>query len=746
MISQWKLIRALSLFAMCSMLIWLIACSITPDQPDSSELKSPVETALDSAEVLFASPTAEKIVKRIKSQVLKEKKPELKIRGLRILSKVLLSTWVSSATELDSAVKYVKQAEELALAAGDSLQWALCQADLFRYENRIRNEFNKPKIRPKTTLLLAINLIEKSHMTDELSFAYRVLARRMLIDQEPIPDVLHYDLLALQFNDSARYPELRAAMCHTMYGTYFALNQRKDALKYLLRAKKMLEHLDDTVYYVYVTLDLASFTDDDTESLRYYHDALRVLTSGTFSLHAAWANYGLGFRFQRMGIYDSAIYYSRRGIEKLLISPGDNRRNILLRQANMAVSYAGLRQFRTAKRLAAIRDSLTVGNIAWEQATPPTAKRFDLFGMIRVYEMLGDVKNLTRVQAKLLKLQRELYSSDLLGEIGKAERQYEFKIKNGELKNLQKTSALKATAAKRDGRLRFLLIIIGTTAISGLLIIGSLLRRKKILHRSLVKQNATIERQKIGLESSLRNLQRSQAHVLNSEKMVMLGHFTAGVAHELNNPLNFVSGGVSVFEEAAENAGSAISEKELDLLRSIRKGIDRVMEIVNSLGVFCNPRSEIGFDSYSNIAECLNASLLVLQSKVKKENVEVISEVSNQLVTGHSGQLCQVFINVLDNAIDAVKGLPKERKAIRVHVRQEQEHVLVDIQDHGRGIAESIQPNLFSTFFYTKPQGNGMGMGLFSCYAILRAIRGSISFTTQVNQGTTFRIRLERAR
>lgn len=738
------MIRWFSLLAMCSLAGFLVVCDNISDKADMIHPKTPLEIALDSAEILFASPKTERIVDRIKSHVLIEKNPLLKMRGLRILSKVLLSRWVSSAAELDSAAKYVKQAEELALASGDSLQWALCQADLFRYENRIRNEFSKPKIRPKSTLLRAINLIEKSHLTDELSFAYRVLARRMLTDQEPIPDVLQCDLLALQFNDSAKYPELRAAMCHTMYATYFALNQPKDALKYLLRAKKMLQQLDDTVYYVYVTLDLASFTHDDAESLRYYHDALRVLKSPARSLHAAWANYGLGFRFQRMGIYDSAIYYSRRGIEKLLISPGDNRRDILMRQVNMAVSYAGLRQFDIAKRLAAIRDSLTVGNAAWEQATPPTAKRFDLFGMIKVYQMLGDIKNLTRVQAKLLKLQRGLYSSELMGEVGKAEKRYELKIKNEELKNLEKTSALKATAAERDERLRVLLIGVVAIAITGLLIIRSLLARKIKLQRSLTRQNATIERQKIGLENSLRNLQRTQAHILNSEKTVMLGHFTAGVAHELNNPLNFVSGGVSVFEEAAENAGEAITEKERELLRSIRQGVDRVMEVVNCLRVYCNPKSEIGFDSLSDVKECLNASLLVLQSKINMSEVEIVPDLSNQIVIGHSGQLCQVFINVIDNAVYAVKDLAKERKTIRIHVRKDDDNIRVDFQDRGPGIAESIRPNLFSAFFTTKPAGDSMGLGLFSCYAILRSIRGSISFTSDIGQGTTFTVRLAR--
>jgi len=704
--------------------------------------KSPLERALDSAEVLFTYPRAEKIADRIKSQVLAEKNSALKMKGLRILSKVLLSKWVSTSAELDSAAVYVKQAEKLALAARDSMQWALCQLQLFRYENRIRNEYSKPQMGPKARLVSALKIIEKSDLTDELSFAYRVLARRMLTDQEPIWDVLHYDLLSLQYNDSIKYPEIRAAICMTLFLTYSGFGQSEISLEYLLRAKTILQHTDDTVYYAYVTLDLASMTDDNAESLRYYHDALRVLLASPFHSHQAWAYYSLALRFQRMQIYDSAVYYSDLGIAKLSKSAGDKRRETLLRQTALAESYAALHKFRKAKRLAALHDKLTIGDPGWEQGTPAVAKRFDLKLLLSVYVRLNDLENLTRIQAKLIELRRQLYSEELLSEVGKAEKRYQIKLKDEEVESLEKTRSLKAKIAKQERLFRFLLICVVIVAIAGLLKVRVLLIRRIKLHQSLTKQSNFIEQQKIHIESSLLELQQTQAYILNSEKMMMLGQFTAGVAHELNNPLNFVSGGVSVLEDTLENAGFSIVDNEYRILHGIRQGVDSMMAIVSSLRVFINPKSEIGFDSHSEVVECMNASLLVLQSRIRKETIKVVSNIPESLVIGHSGQLCQVFINIINNAIDAVRHLPQERKTIEIMARKNASHLLIDFNDYGVGIPESIQSKLFLPFATTKPNGQGMGLGLFICKAILQDIGGAIAFESKLDCGTRLTIQL----
>lgn len=727
------------LFAGCLSMV-MISCS---KQADIAEPTTDPElvAALDSAEVMFTSPAGEKIIKRILTEVLSEKNLALKIRGLRITSAVLLSgSNVSSLAQLDSAVSFVRQAESLALTAGDSLEWALCTIQFFRYKNLKREwDFEKHKIGSKAVLLIALKIIEQKKLTDGLSFGYRTLARSMFIDKERITDVLNYELLSLQYNDSAKYPTLRARICNDIAIKYTeSFNQQETGKRFFLRAIEILKHSDDTLHYARALANLADPMKDIPEAIRYYRQAMQVLKSGTLPLEEAWVCFEMALRFQRINQYDSAIFYLRKSNQKLLASPGDHHKEMLYREARLARSFAGIGQISRARWLIANREQIFNESDGFVFNLTP-----ELTDRVEACEALGDLEGLIEAQRRLMVLQDSMYSSDQFIEVGKTENQYKLKLKIQELNNLQVTSSLKAIAANRETSIRILLLgVIGITTL-GLLLVRMLLMKQKRLSAYLTQQNETIELQRVNLEKGLQELQRSQAHILTSEKMAMLGQFTAGVAHELNNPLNFVSGGVSVLEEAVEEAGlEAINE--LQILRDIRNGVDLAMNIVKSLRVFSNPRSEIGFDSHSDIAECINASLLVLQSKIRATNIRVLADFQDYIVIGHSGQVCQVFINLIDNAIHAVKDLSAERRTIQILARKTGSNVLIDFTDQGHGIPESIRLNLFRAFFTTKPAGQGIGLGLFICNTILQGIGGAITFISEPDRGTTFTVQMAR--
>lgn len=702
--------------------------------------KSSLEQSLDSAELFFISPRAGKTLTRIRYDIANSKDERIRIRGLRVSTAVWLSRNEPSRVELDSAALPARRAEKLALAIGDSLQWALCTIQLFRYEN-LRREwgFEKQKIGSKTRLLIALKIIERNNLTDDLSFGYRTLARSMFIDKDRITDVLNYELLSLEYNDSTRYPVLRARICNDLAIKYKeSFNQHEIADQFYLRAINILKYSDDTLHYARVLANLADGMDDIPRAISYYRKAMQVLKSGRLPLEEVWIGFEMALRFQRVNKYDSAIFYLRKSNQKLLTIPGDPRKEILYHEARMARSFAGIGQIRKARWLMENREQIFNESDGFVFNLAP-----ELTERIEACEALGDLKRLIDAQRRLMILQDSMYSSDQFIEVGKTENHYKLKLKSQELKNLQITSSLKAIAADRETSIRFLLMsVVGITTI-GLLLVRMLLTRQKRLSAYLTHQNATIELQRADLEKGLQELQRVQAHILNSEKMAMLGQFTARVAHELNNPLNFVSGGVSVLEEAVEEANLEL-KSELQILRDIRNGVDRAMNIVKSLRVFSNPRSEIGFDSHSDVAECMNASLLVLQSRIRNEGIKVVCDIPESIVIGHSGQLCQVFINLIDNAIDAVKHLPQDRKTIEILARKNASHVSIDFIDCGTGVPEPLQPKLFAPFVTTKPSGQGIGLGLFICKTILQGIGGSISLTNGNEQKTTFTISLAR--
>lgn len=700
------------------------------------KVKSSLEQSLDSANVLFLSSSAVKIVSRIRPEIIAEKDVNLKIRGLRILSSVMISSDKATEVELDSANAYLRQAESLALKTRDSIAWALCQIQVFRYENRRREKtFIKQKIGSKRVLLIALKVIERANLTDDLCVGYRTLARSLFIDKDAVTDVLEYELKSLQNNDSARYPVLRARICNDLAITYSgSFNQEEIAEKFTLRAIQIFKHSDDTLNYARTVSNLSVLRKSDPDKLECYRQALRILKSGSFPFDEARIIFEMAHVFQWSDHYDSALFYFHIGMKKLSEAPGNHQDEIRYQETSMAKSFAKAGQLKKAKRLMALDQPLDQLGVFVFDYVP------ELKGRIQAYEAIGDLKKLAEMQHRLLMLQDSMYSKEQLIEAGKVENGYNLKLKNEELKNLQTIGLLRATAANHEMGIRFLLISGVVITILGLVLVRILLTQKNNINRNLTRQNAIIEMQHLNLERSFQDLQRAQAHVLNSEKMVMLGQFTAGIAHELNNPLNFISGGISVFEEAAEEIG--LARKEFQILHDIRVGIDQAMHIVGSLRVFFAPESAPGFFAHADIAECMTASLLVLQSKIRHHKIRIESNVPAFVVVGHSSQLCQVFINLLDNAIHAVKGLPEERKIIEILARRDSSRVLIDFKDHGYGIPESVQAKLFQPFYTSNLFEHRKGLGLFTSETILRKLNGSISSVSHAQEGTTFIVQL----
>ncbi|ACC83579.1 ATP-binding protein [Nostoc punctiforme] len=284
------------------------------------------------------------------------------------------------------------------------------------------------------------------------------------------------------------------------------------------------------------------------------------------------------------------------------------------------------------------------------------------------------------------------------------------------------------------------------------------------------------------LQKALQELKSTQAQLIQTEKMSSLGQLVAGVAHEINNPVNFISGNivhaseytqqllelVRLYQKEFPNYGHKIQEKieDIDLefmlddlpkiLNSMKMGSKRIQQIVLSLRTFSH-LDEADMKEV-DIHEGIDSTLLILQNRLKAKpehpKIEIIKEYGKlPLVECYAGQLNQVFMNVINNAIDALdmcnaKLSPQEiesnpSKIIISTKVVSDNRVVVRIVDNGPGMTQEVKKKLFDPFFTTKPVGQGTGLGLSISYQIVvQKHSGVLQCESEIGKGTEFWIEI----
>ncbi|MBN1185420.1 MAG: PAS domain S-box protein [Bacteroidales bacterium] len=269
--------------------------------------------------------------------------------------------------------------------------------------------------------------------------------------------------------------------------------------------------------------------------------------------------------------------------------------------------------------------------------------------------------------------------------------------------------------------------------------------------------NEVLSNQKDELEQTLFRLKSTQEKLVQSEKMASLGVMTAGVAHEINNPLNFISSGMHGLESIVKEIDQITQEilddmvegqsgrkrlmqyllKDMnDLISTMYSGVERTTNIVKGLRLFS--RMDTEEKSPADVHEILEVALLILNKKYVnrveiKRNYGVLPK-----IRCFPGKLSQVFVNLLMNAFQAI---PKNGVVeISTRVIDKGKLAEIVIWDNGIGIPENLQQKIFDPFFTTKPVKEGTGMGLSIVYSIIADHKGDISFESNSEKGTTFRV------
>jgi signal transduction histidine kinase len=306
------------------------------------------------------------------------------------------------------------------------------------------------------------------------------------------------------------------------------------------------------------------------------------------------------------------------------------------------------------------------------------------------------------------------------------------------------------------------------------------LKLKKI-NENLSQSENSLKQKAKDLELAMQELKLNQIQMVQSEKMSSLGLLVAGIAHEINNPITFIHGNIRYVEEYSNSLlglvkiyqkyypepvtelQDAFNEFNIDFiqkdlpktLKSINSGSERICQIVSLLRNFS--RMDENDFKLVDIHEGINSTLLIVQYYIKsKDNmpeIQILKEYGDlPLVECYAGALNQVFLNILNNAIDALEEVNihsnetscefRDRQ-IQICTTIEADWVQIIIADNGVGMTEQVRQKIFDPFFTTKPVGKGTGLGMSISYKIIvEQHKGILECHSTPNQGTEFLIRI----
>jgi signal transduction histidine kinase len=299
------------------------------------------------------------------------------------------------------------------------------------------------------------------------------------------------------------------------------------------------------------------------------------------------------------------------------------------------------------------------------------------------------------------------------------------------------------------------------------------------LHDQTRRDTAATIAQSQQLNEVLHNLQQAQTQLIQAEKMSSLGRMVAGVAHEINNPVTFVCGNLNyltrytqdlldlchLYQETYPNPSAQIRDylEKIDLnfiaadlpklLASMKVGADRIRQIIHSLKTFSR-LDEADFKPI-NIHEEIDSTLMILQNRLKSHAGQPEIQVTKcygelPLVECCAGQLSQVFMNILSNAIDALRKWSEDTLEMAPRTRQisitteslNNGWVEIRIADNGFGMTEEVKNRLFDPFYTTKPTGEGTGLGMYISYQVVQQHGGVLECWSQPAQGAEFFIQI----
>jgi len=234
------------------------------------------------------------------------------------------------------------------------------------------------------------------------------------------------------------------------------------------------------------------------------------------------------------------------------------------------------------------------------------------------------------------------------------------------------------------------------------------------------------------LEASLKQLKENEMQLVQSEKLASLGRMSAGIIHEINNPLNFAKTGLFTLRKKGKNLAPDQQTEYGEILSDVEQGLNRVQTIVSDLRMFTHPNTE-QLDAVTP-EEVVMPALRFLNNEWR-DSVQIEQKFAEkQTIWANKNKLIHMMVNIFQNSLDALKTktfVNGEKPAMWIEGRVEGDRSVLIIRDNGHGIETKNLDKIFDPFFTTKDVGEGMGLGLSICYSIVQEYSGKISVKTE---------------
>jgi two-component system NtrC family sensor kinase len=553
-------------------------------------------------------------------------------------------------------------------------------------------------------------------------------------------DALEMQFEALQINRQRKDLSGEAETLGLIGILYNELSEYRQALGYLIPADSIYQKIPGMYKGCFVLANIG----DAYDSLKMADSALYYIRESYYKYAETDRPHLKSFILRHMGsIYaqfgkdDSALYFYNKSVLNSLISHD---------QVNKAMSLRKIADVYTSRGIYDSAISYAHQSFETAQSIPSN------FHLLKASDLLAVLYTKTHTPDSILfylqtaaALKDSLYGPDKIHKLqvlllDQQQRQYSVIQHEQEFRNL----------------IKYILLI---AALAVILIVAFILLR---LNRVKQRANNLLTEQKGKIEETLTELKSTQSQLIQSEKMASLGELTAGIAHEIQNPLNFINNFSDVNKELIEEMESEIDKGNIDNLKSIATDIKgneekishhgkRADDIVK--GMLQHSRKSTGHKESTDINaladEYLRLAYHGLRAKDKSFNVNLQTDFDPAIgkINLIPQDVGRVLLNLYNNAFYSVTEKKKQQPetyepTVSVNTKKAGDDVLISVRDNGSGIPQKIIDKIFQPFFTTKPAGQGTGLGLSISYDVIKAHGGEITVDTKEGDYTEFVIRM----
>jgi signal transduction histidine kinase len=583
---------------------------------------------------------------------------------------------------------------------------------------------------------------------------------------------LYYGEKALTLSRSINYPSGEAKALSILSHYYFAIDDLPKGLELGLTglqvARKHNLIYDQASSLIRIANVYANLLDLQ-KALSYYHQAIAITKDAADPFFNGAAHWRMGDAFAQLNEVDSAIYYAEKAVE-IARKMGNN---FIQRGVIPTLGFAYGKKGYDSLALHYLRSNNGSANLVMRAIFFKDRNQYDsaISCAHRAYErgLQNPARQTESASATLLS---ELYeSSDPVKalkylKIANAARESisgsanVLSAKAIELEQQERESEIKIAEMNLRSRFR----IFAAVAVIILAVLIALLVYRN--YRKAQKANTLLQQQKNELNQALTDLRQTQSQLIQSEKMASLGELTAGIAHEIQNPLNFVNNFSEVSNELIDEMKSELAtgnwQPATEIADEVKQNLEKILHhgkradgIVK--GMLQHSRTGSGNKELTDINalcdEYLRLSYHGLRAKDKSFNAKFESDFDPNFpkINVVPQDIGRVILNLINNAFYVVSQKQKAEigkpdstyePIVTVSTKRNGDKVLISVKDNGNGIPESIKEKIFQPFFTTKPTGQGTGLGLSLSYDIVKAHGGELSVETKEREGSEFIIQL----